>query len=217
MLYMKSKLSLFFKLVFPLYLLNMDNIFHIAQTSLSQFLLSPLILRFCKRSQVQSPDPASSARPPQVSSASGVQQGGLTHWEEASPRFTKQSGWNSAPCMHFCQHQLRHSQWKASWTGKEIRAEGEGELGLISGKEQNGRFFPEARTSCDTSRGKTPRGPQHWRILTFSSGGKVWKSGPLRGNTADFQVGERTSSVAWILRVGGTGGDDIFEPLEGND
>lgn len=145
----------------------MDNIFHIAQTSLSQFLLSRLILRFCKRSQVQSPDPASSARPPQVSSASSVQQGGLTHWEEASPRFTKQSGWNSAPCMHFCQHQLRHSQWKASWTGKEIRAEGEGELGLISRKEQNGRFFPEARTSCDTSQGKLPEGRSIEGFLHF--------------------------------------------------
>lgn len=109
---------------------------------------------FVRETEVQSPDPASSARPPQVSSASGGQQGGLPH-QEASCRFIKWSRWNSSPCKHFCQHQLLHSQQKATWTEKEIRAEGGGEPGLIGEKEQNGYFFPEVPASCDISRGKT--------------------------------------------------------------
>lgn len=91
------------------------------------------------------------------------------------------------------------------------------ETGLTGWQKLKGHFSHEATASCDTSHKGRPKLQQHSRILPFSSRWKVWKSGPLRGNTTDFQIGEGTPRVAWILRVGGTGGDDIFEPLEGND
>ena len=64
---------------------------------------------------------------------------------------------------------------KASWTEKEIRAEGGGEQGLTGEKEQNGHFFPEVPASCDTSPEGTLQRPQHWRIIPFRRKGlKKW-------------------------------------------
>lgn len=54
-------------------------------------------------------------------------------------------------------------------------------------------------------------------VLPFPSRREVWKRRPLRGDATDFQIGERAPSITWVLRVGGTGGDDVFQPLEGND
>lgn len=80
MLYMKSKLIFFLNLVFSTYLKYVKYL----------LLLAPLVSWFVRETEVQSPDLAS-ARPPQVSSASGVQQGGLPH-QEASCRFIKGLG-----------------------------------------------------------------------------------------------------------------------------
>lgn len=103
----------------------------------------------------------------------------------------------------------KHHEWKKkSWVK---------ETGLTGWQKLKGHFSHEATASCDISRKGKPQLLQHWRILPFSSRWKVWKTGPLRRNTTDFQISEGTPSIAWILWVGGTGGDDVFEPLEGNN
>lgn len=141
------------------------------------------------------------------------------HLEEVRSGFVRWFLWNSAPqglpAFLWVSINSYIHKWKASWMEGEVRGEG-GETGLIGWKRKGlflsrsnyfMRHFPQGKSKAAAA----------FRNSSVSSWGKVWESGPLRGNTTDFQIGKRTTSIARVLWVGGTGGDDIFEPLESND
>lgn len=194
----------------------MENTCWRAQTYFCQFLLAQLVSQFCKRNKRQSRYTAPTLRPSSDSASGPTEWNELIHLGEAlAPDLA--SGLCEILYMRFACTSVSISFYIHKWMEKEVMGDGDGETGLIGWQKQKGHFSHEATASRDTSHKGKPQLLQHLRILLFSSRRKVWKSGPLRGNTTDFQISEGTPSVAWILWVRGTGGDDIFEPLEGND
>lgn len=60
----------------------------------------------------------------------------------------------------------------------------------------------------------SPRDPDHLCL----SGGQCGDSGPLRGDATNLHVGEGASSfAAEVGDRGGGGGDDVLQPVEGDD
>lgn len=49
------------------------------------------------------------------------------------------------------------------------------------------------------------------------SGGQWGNGGPLRWDAADLHVGEGAPSLAAAVRDGGRGGDNVLQPVEGDD
>lgn len=59
----------------------------------------------------------------------------------------------------------------------------------------------------------SPRDPDHLCL----SGGQCGDSGPLRGDATNLHVGEGASSFAAEVGDRGGGGDDVLQPVEGDD